>query len=106
MIMKNILGKNPQYIGYAVILLLLIFNQPLSKMFSSVGSSFSSISLSTSSKHVCQWCGDSYGGRGFTSAMYVVNQVDSEDSPLNSYCSRKCTIEWIRSKGREPLKVN
>ena len=56
--------------------------------------------------YYCNWCGDNYNGRGFTTAMYVVNQVDDESSPLNSYCSRKCAIDWIRSKGREPLKVN
>ena len=39
MIMKNIFEKNPQYIGYPIILLLLVFNQPLSAFFSSIGSS-------------------------------------------------------------------
>jgi hypothetical protein len=78
------------YAGFVFILLLLI------GLFMS----------KTANTYYCNWCGDSYSGRGFTSAMYVVNKVDSENSPLNSYCSRKCTIQWIRSQGRQPLKVN
>jgi len=29
-----------------------------------------------------------------------------DEDPLDGYCSRKFAIQWIRSKGREPLKVN
>lgn len=47
--------------------------------------------------HTCQWCGKTYHGRGYTTLMRVVNQVDDEDSPLNSYCSRKCAMEWLRN---------
>ena len=64
------------------------------------------IGCSTGKTHTCDWDGKSYKGKGFTTMMYVVNQVDDEDSPLNNYCSRKCAIAWIRSQGRAPLKVN
>ena len=39
MIIKNILEKNPHNIGYPILLLLLIFHQPLSAFFSSIRSS-------------------------------------------------------------------
>ena len=67
---------------------------------------FSLIGCSSGKTHTCNYCGDSYKGKGFTTLMYVVNQVEDEDSALNSYCSRKCAIAQIRSMGREPLKVN
>ena len=44
----------------------------------------------------CNYCGDSYTGRGYTTIMKMVNQVDNENSPLNSYCSRRCASECIR----------
>jgi hypothetical protein len=89
------------YIGIVVFILLLI-----GVMMPPTSSSSGSSSSYSSSSHTCQWCGNSYRGRGFTTMMYVVNQVDRDDSPLNSYCSRSCAIKQIRSKGREPLKVN
>ncbi len=69
-------------------------------------SSGSNTSSGYTRTHSCQWCSKSYKGRGFTTAMYVVNRVDRDDSPVNSYCSRSCAVKWIKSKGREPLKVN
>lgn len=76
--------------------------------FFSNNSSVSSNSLQkrSTSYYLCNWCSDTYTGRGFTTFMYIVNRVEREDSPINSYCSRRCAIEWIRSKGREPLHVN
>ncbi len=60
-------------------------------------SSTSSKSSSSRSKtFYCNYCGDSYKGRGYTTLMRVVNRVDSEDSPLNSYCSASCARDCIR----------
>ena len=64
---------------------------------SSESSSSSSESSSSSSKtYHCGYCGDSYEGRGYTTAMRVVNRVKDEDSPFNSYCSSSCAQDCIR----------
>lgn len=63
----------------------------------SSGSS-SSGSSSGSSKHTCRYCGKSFKGKGYTTAMRVVNQVDDEYSPLNSYCSYKCASDCIATE--------
>ena len=59
-------------------------------------SSGSSYSPSYSSTHYCGYCGGSFTGRGYTTAMRVVNRVDDENSPLNSYCSYSCASDCIR----------
>jgi len=46
-------------------------------------------------KYACRYCGRPYNGRGYTTAMRVVNRVDDENSALNSYCTRKCARECI-----------
>jgi hypothetical protein len=51
-----------------------------------------------SSKHTCRYCGKSFTGRGYTTAMRVVNRVDDEYSPLNSYCSYKCASDCIATE--------
>ena len=61
------------------------------------------IGCSSDKTHTCNYCGDSYKGKGFTTMLAIVNQVEDEDSILNSYCSRECAIAQIRSMGREPL---
>lgn len=95
--------KYKMYIIGLGIFCALVIGLPLLQNFNF---SLNSNSNSSSNTYYCNWCGDDYSGRGFTTAMYVVNQVDDESNPLNSYCSRKCAIDWIRSKGREPLRVN
>ncbi len=35
-------------------------------------------------------------GKDYTTIIRVVNRVDYEDSPLNSYCSASCTRDCIR----------
>mgnify|MGYP006890094219 CR=1 FL=1 len=62
---------------------------------SSSKSSGSGGSSRSSSKHTCRYCGTSFSGRGYTTAMRVVNRVDDENSPLNSYCSYKCAEDCI-----------
>lgn len=41
-------------------------------------------------KFSCRYCGRPYNGRGYTTAMRVVNRVEDENNPLNSYCSYNC----------------
>lgn len=55
----------------------------------------SSSSSSYSSSYSCGYCGGSFTGRGYTTAMRVVNRVDDEYSPLNSYCSSSCARDCI-----------
>jgi len=63
--------------------------------FGSDDSESSSSSSSYSSTYSCGYCGDSFTGRGYTTAMRVVNRVDDEFSPLNSYCSSSCARDCI-----------
>ena len=63
-------------------------------IFLAYGSDDSSGS-SGSSSHTCGYCGDSFTGRGYTTAMRVVNRVDDENSPLNSYCSYSCASDCL-----------
>ena len=58
-------------------------------------SSSSSSSSSYSSTYSCGYCGGSFTGRGYTTAMRVVKRVDDESSPLNSYCSSSCARDCI-----------
>lgn len=65
---------------------------------SSKGSSSSSGGGRETSSHTCRYCGKSFTGRGYTTAMRVVNRVDDEYSPLNSYCSYKCASDCIATE--------
>ena len=60
-------------------------------------SSSSNTSSGYTRTHSCEWCGKSYKGKGFTTLMGVINRVDKESSPINSYCSRKCAREFLRN---------
>lgn len=50
---------------------------------------------SSSSTHTCKFCSKKFSGKGYTTLMKVVNKVDDENSPLNSYCSYKCASDCI-----------
>ena len=80
------------YIGMAFIFFWLI-----GAFLIPTNSSSNSSRSMVSSTHYCLWCGDKYNGRGYTTLMRVVNRVDRDDSPLNSYCSRKCATAKLRN---------
>ena len=47
--------------------------------------------------YTCDWDSKTYKGKGYTSVMRIVRQVDDENSPFNNYCSRSCANAFLRS---------
>lgn len=56
-----------------------------------------SCSSASGKTYTCAWDGKTYKGKGYTSVMRIVRQVDDENSPFNNYCSKSCANAFLRS---------
>ena len=56
-----------------------------------------SCTSSSGKTYTCDWDSKTYKGKGYTSVMRIVRQVDDENSPFNNYCSRSCANAFLRS---------